>query len=350
MRRNQIVRQWRLLERLEAARRGLTVAEMMAAGRVSQRTVYRDLVDLQRAGFPLHSKMEGEDLRWQFIDGYRFKTPRPMRPTELLALHLARDMLAAFRGTVFHRDLESLWQNVAAGLPAETRDFLDRLRGLYRIGAGPVRDYSARAEILARLNTALTGRRSVDIVYRSLKDAHSGLRRVDPYALYLRNATLYLAAFCRLRGEVRLFVVDRIAMLQPTEQRFSPPSGFDPDRYLADSFGVMRGPAETVRIRIRPDWARYVAERQWHPSQTVQQQIDGGIEIGFRVAGLDEIRQWVLSLGDAAQVLAPPELRQAVRESLARTLDQYPADEAVPVEAAPHRGDAAERTLSIWGG
>lgn len=118
-----------------------------------------------------------------------------MRPTELLALHLARDMLAAYRGTVFHRDLEGLWENVAAGLPAETRAFLDRLRGLYRIEAGPARDYSARAEILGRLNTALTARRAVDIVYRSLKEAHAGLRRVDPYALYFRNATLYLAAF-----------------------------------------------------------------------------------------------------------------------------------------------------------
>lgn len=55
MRRNQLVRQWRLLQGLEAARNGLTVAEMMATGRISERTVYRDLNDLQRAGFPLHS-------------------------------------------------------------------------------------------------------------------------------------------------------------------------------------------------------------------------------------------------------------------------------------------------------
>ena len=296
---------------------------MAADGGVSERTVYRDLDDLQAAGFPLHSVKEDGETRWRFVDGYAFKTPRPIRASELLALHLARDMLAAFRGTVFHQDLEGLWQTIGAGLAPATRDFLEGIKDLYRIGPGPEHQYAARAEIVARLNQALGERRSVDMAYHSLKSPDRRVRRVDPYALWFKNGTLYLVAFCHRRGQVRIFVVDRISMVQATSDRFTIPADFDLDRYLADCFGVMRGEAWNVRIRISPAWARYVAERTWHPSQHIQRHIDGGIEIAFRVAGLEEIRQWVLSLGPEAMVIEPPELKAAVAESLAQALALY---------------------------
>jgi hypothetical protein len=66
-----------------------------------------------------------------------------------------------------------------------------------------------------------------------------------------------------------------------------------------------------------------VGERIWHESQSIQKQIDGGIEIVFRVAGLDEIKQWVLSLGAEAYVLEPEQLREVVITALGQTLAQY---------------------------
>ncbi len=334
MRRDQLIRQWALLTRLEATQAGLTVSEMATEGGISERTVYRDLADLQAAGFPLHSEREDDETRWRFVEGYVFKTPRPIRASELLALHLARDMLGAFRGTVFHHDLERLWQTVESGLAPATRDFLDGIKDLYRIGPGPDHHYAARAEIVARLNQALSERRSVDIAYQSLKSPERQVRRVDPYALWFKNNTLYLVAYCHRREQARIFAVDRISMIQATTERFSVPAGFDLDRYLADCFGVMRGDTCNVRIRISPAWARYVAERTWHPSQHIQRQIDGGIEIAFRVAGLEEIRQWVLSLGPEARVLEPPELKASVAESLAAALALYDTGDLRAGEAA----------------
>ncbi len=43
----------------------------------------------------------------------------------------------------------------------------------------------------------------------------------------------------------------------------------------------------------------------------------------FRVAGLEEIKRWVLSLGPEAEVLEPDRLIEMVREDLTRTLGQY---------------------------
>ena len=47
------------------------------------------------------------------------------------------------------------------------------------------------------------------------------------------------------------------------------------------------------------------------------------IEIMFRVAGLDEIKQWVLGLGPEAYVVEPEELRWMIQSDLKRSLDQY---------------------------
>jgi hypothetical protein len=80
------------------------------------------------------------------------------------------------------------------------------------------------------------------------------------------------------------------------------------ENYVHHSFKVMKDELYSVRIRISREWLRYVGESIWHDSQQIQKLMDGGIEIGFRVAGLDEIRQWVMGMGPEARVIKPPEL------------------------------------------
>jgi predicted DNA-binding transcriptional regulator YafY len=78
-----------------------------------------------------------------------------------------------------------------------------------------------------------------------------------------------------------------------------------------------------VIIRISPAWARYVGEKIWHESQRIQKLIDGGIEISFKVAGLSEICQWVLSMGPEAVVVEPTELKVLIKNKLQEALDHY---------------------------
>jgi predicted DNA-binding transcriptional regulator YafY len=81
----------------------------------------------------------------------------------------------------------------------------------------------------------------------------------------------------------------------------------------------------TVKVRISPDWARWVGEKIWHESQKVKRNGDGSLELAFRVAGLDEIKRWILSFGPEAAVLEPEKLREMIRKDLSKTLNEYPA-------------------------
>ncbi|MFH1984984.1 MAG: WYL domain-containing protein [Pseudomonadota bacterium] len=116
-------------------------------------------------------------------------------------------------------------------------------------------------------------------------------------------------------------------MIKVTDDRFQIPDNFDFGTYTRGSFKVMKDDLYTVRIRISPAWARWVEERTWHESQRIQKQFDGGIEIIFRVASLDEIRQWVLSLGPEAVVVEPWELHESVCDSHRETLAGYGTEE-----------------------
>ena len=85
----------------------------------------------------------------------------------------------------------------------------------------------------------------------------------------------------------------------------------------------MRDELHTVRIRISAAWVRCVDERIWHESQRAEKLPDGGLELAFQAAGLEEISRWVLSLGPEAYVAEPEELRKKVKMSLEKVLEKY---------------------------
>ncbi len=92
---------------------------------------------------------------------------------------------------------------------------------------------------------------------------------------------------------------------------------------MRHSFKVMHDELYTVKVRISPGWARWVGEKIWHESQNAKRNGDSSLELSFQVAGLDEIKRWVLSFGPEAVVLEPEKLKEIVRKDLSRNLAQY---------------------------
>ena len=323
MRGDQLSRQWRILRLIEASRNGLSVRDIMALEKAARRTVYRDLEALQDAGFPLYAEKSGRQAKWAFVDTYKFRVPQPFTATELMSLHLYGEFIKVFRDTWYYDALESLFKKVQATLPRETLAYLEKVQNAFSVGIHPLKEYGRYREMLNQLSKVLPKREQVEMIYQSLKSAKESRRKVDPYALRFLDGTIYLIGFCHLRKEVRTFVVDRIKLLKVTGVTFDLPGDFSLEEYTRNSFKVMQDALYTVRIRISPAWARYVGEKIWHQSQRLEKLPDGSLDMTLEVAGLDEIKQWVLSLGKEAQVLAPPELQEMIVQSLEQTLQAY---------------------------
>ena len=323
MRGDQLARQWRILRHIEASRTGLSVNDIVSLEGIHKRTAYRDLEALQAAGFPLFvEKAEGQ-TKWAFIDTYKFQVPQPFTTTELMSLHLYGDFIKVFKDTWYYDALESLFKKVQATLPKETLAYLENVQNAFSVGIRPCKDYGRFREMLNQLSKVLPKRERVEMIYQSLRSSRESRRKVDPYALRFLDGTIYLIGFCHLRGEVRTFVVDRIKLVRATGEAFDIPQDFSLEEYTRNSFKVMQDELHRVKIRISPAWARWVGEKIWHESQRLEKLPNGGLELTFEVAGLDEIKQWVLSLGPEAEVLEPESLRLDIADSLMKTLDRY---------------------------
>jgi len=320
---DQLARQWKIIQTLITSKSGKSAAELAEDLECHPRTLYRDLEALQAAGFPIYTeKVEGKNL-WSLLDTLKHHIPVPFSLTELMALYFSTDMLKAFKGTAFHDSLESLSKKIKATLPPESMKYLKSVQQTLQVGIKPYKDYAKFKEIINRVNEAALQQKSIEMVYYTMSRKKEGMRKVDPYRILFFNGTFYLIGYCHMRGDVRIFALDRIKMLHQLKESFEVAEGFDFEEFMRPSFGVYQGEPVKVRIWFSPDAAGYIKEKIWHDTQEIIAQNDGSIVFEAEVAGTEEIKFWVMSWGAKAVVLEPESLRQAILTESENLAERY---------------------------
>ena len=320
---DQLSRQWKIIQSLLAAKRGKSVSELSQDLECHSRTVYRDLEALQMAGFPLYTdRQEGHTL-WSLLDEGRHQMPLPLSLTELMALYFSRNMLKILEGTAIHDSLESLFDKVKATLPSGYITYLGKLEHSLEVGVKARKPYRRFQETLAQVHEAVQLRRHIDIRYFTMSRNDTTRRTVAPYTVWFYDETFYLIGYCSLRRDIRIFAIDRIESITLLESQFSLPEEFDAEAYMQPSFGIFHGEPVQVRIRFAPEAAGYIKEKIWHPTQVLTPEPDGSVVFTADVAGIEEIKIWVLKWGAAAEVLKPEALRQQIADEARAILQKY---------------------------
>ncbi len=334
---DQLARQWRILLLL-GGRNGRTVPDLMREVGGSRRTIWRDLQVLQTVGFPITAERDGRESRYRLLETARGLPPIPFSLPELLSLHLGGRLLAPLQATQFGSPIRTALDKIAATVAPSAREFLARLEREVSARDPSAKDYSRSGLVLHAIYEATGQRVTLEGEYHSFGRNVVTRRRLDPLHLWYQHGGLYLAAFCHRRQEVRTFALERFRSLHLIQSTFKPPPGFDLERYLAGSFGLFRGRPIRVSLRFSPDVARFVAERTWHPTQTLAPLLDGGLELTLRAPLCPEFRQWILGYGKEVEVLEPKSLRSEIRrEWLAALRGPGGRVEAFPLKAGKPR-------------
>jgi len=330
---DQVARLYMLVRDLSHARHGVTADWLARRRRLPVRTVYRDLHALEAAGFPITT---GEGARWKLIDGWQERVPFPLPIGQLLALHVARNLMKPLRGTPAARDFNVLCERLVGPIvepPRKQGELFPHLRAVLTARSELAIDYSDHTAVLEPLCHACENRVTVRAVYYAETLRELTRREIDPYSLYYdpQLEALYVFAWCHLRRAMRTFAVHRFRQVHLTDQRFQPAAEFTVDNYLGGAFRIWRGEKTvTVRLAIDPAAAGWITERRWHASQRVRRYADGGCEVSFTVDGVQEIRRFMLQLGSVAEVIEPAFLRREIYREQARA-------------ARRHRGRPQER-------
>ncbi|MDP6977555.1 MAG: WYL domain-containing protein [Myxococcota bacterium] len=322
MRGDQLARQWQLIARLAKSRAGVGLDELARDLDCVRRTVYRDLDALMYAGFPVMSEKRDGRVFYRFTDSFKLGDV-PFTPDELLALAFSADLLKTLEGTVFHDSIQSALAKIRAGLGPELGGVLDRMADTFRVLPGPHKRYEGSSEAIRALNESVLQQRTVDIEYRTGRSGEEGRRELDPYRLWYRNGGLYVIGHDHRSGEIRTFAVDRILSIRVTEKVFDADPGFDFETIVSNAFGVIAETPERVHIRFAPAWRSHVMEHTWHTSQQIEVREDGRVDLTLQVGTSVELRNWIMSFGAGATVIAPDTLRQEILSELEATLQNY---------------------------
>lgn len=180
--------------------------------------------------------------------------------------------------------------------------------------AGP----EASDETLAALTSAMADRRSVRFTYRNAA-GESAERQVDPYSLVVRGGNVYLVGLDRAREGIRSYRLSRmVSAIEQGEEASAAPEGFVArDHVSAGPWGTAGTESVQMLVAFSPDVA-WMAAGQLANARPVSTRPDGWVELEASVplAADERLVTWILSFAGDAEVLAPQELRAAMKARL----------------------------------
>jgi predicted DNA-binding transcriptional regulator YafY len=306
--RDRLARMTRILSLLNAHPDGMKPAEIARRVDSSVRTVYRDLRSIEgELGMPLWS----EGGSWG-MEAEAFLPPLKLTRSEAMAVVLSARLMVRYADK-YDPDLAAAFEKLAEILPPALREHVGRTLDV--LSQRPTDDVFGRHVHL--LTQAWAERRVVSLDYEPARyDAGAVPRtaRVRPYLIEpsLQTHALYLIGWDETREAIRTFKIERIRDVSLT-----------PDPFPAPEPGLIEGMFERAVLRFSPAVATRVREARWHPTETVSEEPDGSMSWRATVAGTIEIRLWILSWGDAVEVVAPAELRADVAATHARAAASY---------------------------
>lgn len=156
-------------------------------------------------------------------------------------------------------------------------------------------------ELLLDLHKVIASKNQVEILYYSAMSGESDRRIVDPYYLHNVRGDWYLIAFCHKRRQVRDFLMGRIKEWKVLSSKFKIKDDFSVSEYLSKGFLAERGD-KLIDIAIKFDeyQARWIRDRQWHPSQQIQELLSGELILHLKVGGIQEVKRWIMGYGPHA--------------------------------------------------
>ncbi|HMQ31038.1 MAG TPA: YafY family protein [Chloroflexaceae bacterium] len=270
---------------------------------VEPRSVRRYITMLQDMGMPIEA-VRGPGGGYRLRPGFKL-------PPLMLSEEEATAVVLGLLGTAWLElgqpttAVEGALAKVLRVLPLRARERLSAVAANLVLSSGD-QDTRPQARLLIELSEAIQLRRRAELNYRSRENVATR-RSVEPYRLAGWWGRWYLAAYCCLRRDYRLFRLDRVEGLWVIDELFVPDGAFDAEAYIATQLG-------------RPTATRPIVVEFQAPLPRVRQQIPasygsfeetpGGVRFTTQYGELADIAQFLVACKLPFVVHEPPALRE----------------------------------------
>ncbi len=295
---------------------GATYAQAARDLGVTEKQLRKDLESVWMCGLP--GMGPGDLIDLDLTDtgvtvSYAAGIERPLKLTlnEATSLLLSLRVLADLPGQADPAAVLRAIDKIGTAVGAGARDAIESIQG-----AGTVESVST-----ATVRGALRDGRALALDYYSESRDESTERIVDPIEIRIFDGHSYLRAWCRQSKGERMFRLDRIDSATELDEPAAVPDGrgdmtslFDP---AADST------LTTARLRVGADSAWVLEYHPFTLENGAGRAPDGSVVAAMPYASQEWMTRFVTGFGGDLQVLAPPELADAVAARAAAGLANY---------------------------
>lgn len=293
---------------------GSALDEVATAFGVPASQLRRDLDLLFMSGLPPYGPGDlidvdvDEDGRVWISMADHFSRPLRLTRSEALAIYLRGTELLATPGMPDAPALAKALEKLRSSLG---EDALRAADGRIEIAEG-----GTAPEHLDVLRAAARSHERLEIEYYAASTGEWSRREIDPEEVFSGMGQWYVAAWDVDADAERLFRADRVRSAVRTGATFAPRGleGAGRDLYSPT------GEEVAVRLRLRPA-ARWIAE--YYATTHVKELDDGGLDVTLPARQLGWVARLLLRVGDDAEVVEPPDLRDDVRRLARDTLARY---------------------------
>jgi predicted DNA-binding transcriptional regulator YafY len=327
---------------LEHEPRGLTLEELATTLKITQRSVRRYLRELD--GTKTDEKFElleyvetrrGGPLLWRIKPGERGRAVS-LRRAQAYALLATRRSLEVLRGSALYDEADLAVAQIAkiAQTPFRASGKAEisgeqHLEDRFFFVPPPARSYAARGEDLDELFRAVADLR----VLRYRPRVKAGEPRPEripfhPYAMVVHQGSIHVLGVRvndgKASSEVEVLPLETMTEIRTSEtEHFELPPNFDASQFVQGDLGVARPARTRFIVEFDARVADEVKAKRLHPQQRIATASDGRVRVSLPLVDPRAAVAFVLSWGDAARVVEPPELVSEVANLLIRAAARY---------------------------
>ncbi len=168
----------------------------------------------------------------------------------------------------------------------------------------------------------------MNIAYRPFKKEHGYSFPIEPYCVKLFDNRWYVLGRNN-RDEIKIYGLDRLESVEPTDTLFKLPKDFDATEYFATKFGVVIGydvKPERIVIRANEDHKHYLKSLPLHHSQRLIEDYGEYADFELYLSPTCDFIMKLLHVGSMMEVISPASLRKEMKGWISDMYELYKND------------------------
>jgi predicted DNA-binding transcriptional regulator YafY len=267
----------------------------------------------------------GHKTHWFYRDQSWTMGQIELTEDTLLSLFVMRETVEQYAGHPLAKELKTVYDKLGESLNRKITLHDDQLAP---VSFYPKQSHAIPGKAWSAVLQATRAGKQLEITYNKgwgEESTTAEVRRIHPYHIVNLSGSWYLIGSRDLEDhDVRQYSMERMSAAKVLKGNCEVPADFNIEERLACTFGRFLGdPSQTVEVKVKFNErvAPLIRERARGPREQLRTLPNGDIELTFpaSTAGpwpLYDVKSWVLSWGPDAEVIAPPELKELIRDDV----------------------------------